>query len=235
MPETTTPDTPKRPLRVEVVGDKPKPKSKWEHPLVIALFSFLLTGIIGATVGAQIQRRNADIDRNARHYENSTTAIAGFSDALYLRYVRGGYLHSALKRHAAKTEVAERKRLYDEAAVAQESGLFGKELKIREALQEAQYSEFESLYDDRVRPAFHRLDDVLTVATDQYVANPKAVVNSDDIAAAYADSRNCAYALINFVFLEVSAKQYRGRSGLIIQSSEEARQEFDAQCPPSSQ
>jgi hypothetical protein len=209
------------------------PKSKWEHPLVIALFSFLLTGVVGATIGYQIQRRNAEIDRNAKQYEASTAAITAFSDSLYTRYVRAGFLHSALKRHAEMGEVATRKKLYDDAVVAQESGLFGKELLIREALQEAQYSSFESLYDNRVRPAFHRLDDLLTAATDQYLRDPRADLPFSDIKTAYDDSRNCGYALINLVFLEVSSKQYVGRAGQTVSSHDEALQDFNVQCPES--
>jgi hypothetical protein len=76
MLDNAAPEPSKEALRVELVPQKSGPKSKWEHPLVIALFSFLLTGILGAIISYQIQRRNAEIDRNAKHYEASTTAIA---------------------------------------------------------------------------------------------------------------------------------------------------------------
>jgi hypothetical protein len=213
MPDDATPQSSKKLLRVELVAQKSDSKSKWEHPLVIAFFGFLLTGIVGSIISYQIQRRNAEIDRNAKHYEASTTAIAGFSDLLYTRYVRAGFLHSALKRRAKKEEIVERKRLYDQAVVAQESGLFGKELLIREALLEHQYSSFESLYDNRVRPAFHRVDDLLTVATDRYLQDAKTELPFNDIKTAYDESRNCGYALINLVFLEVSSKHYVGKGG----------------------
>jgi hypothetical protein len=98
---------------------------------------------------------------------------------------------------------------------------------IREALQQHQYSSFESLYDDRVRPAFHRLDDLLTAATDRYLVNPRADISYEDIKQAYDDSRNCGYALINLVFLEVSSKQYVGKSGQPIRS----RSVSEIDCP----
>jgi hypothetical protein len=231
MPHDVVPQPSQAPVRVELLPQAPVSKTKWEHPLVITLFSFVLTGMVGAIISYQIQRRSAEIDLNAKHYDASTTAIVTFSDSLYTRYVRAGFLHSALKRRADRQEIVDRKKLYDEAVVAQESGLFGKELLIREALQEYQYSSFESLYDDRVRSAFHRLDDSLTVATDRYLKDPTADLPFDDIKSKYNDARNCEYALINLVFLEVSSKQYLGKTGRPVRSREEGLEDFNAQCP----
>lgn len=205
-----------------------------EHPLTITFVSFLLTGIIGASITYVVQRRNADSERDARHYEASTTAIAAFSDSLSTRYTRAGFLTSALRRHAKKDEVMERKKLYDDSVVAQESHLFGQELLIREALQETQYTSFESLYDTRVRLPFHRLDDLLTKATDEYLKNANTNISFDPIHQAYEDSRDCSYALVNLVFLDVGAKQYLGSSGKKITSREEAEQDFNAKCPAQS-
>jgi hypothetical protein len=53
-------------------------KSFWEHPLTITFISFLLTGILGASITYYVQRRNAEVDREATHYESSTSAIASF-------------------------------------------------------------------------------------------------------------------------------------------------------------
>ena len=92
---------------------KTTPKSRWEHPLTITLISFLLTGVIGATVSYQIQSRNAETDRQAKHYEASTNGIAAFSDLLYTRYTRASFLGSALKGRADEEEVLARKKLYD--------------------------------------------------------------------------------------------------------------------------
>jgi hypothetical protein len=138
MPDDAVSRPPQEPLRVQLLSEKRAPKSRWEHPLTITLFSFFLTGLIGAGISHQIQRTNADIDRNAKQYEASTTAIAAFSDSLYTRYVRAGFLDSALKRGGGLQEVADRKKLYDETVVAQESKVFGQELLIREVLQEYQ-------------------------------------------------------------------------------------------------
>ena len=93
--------------------------------MTITIVSFVLTGIIGACISYVIQKRSAENDRAAAHYQSSTTAIAAFSDLIYKRFTRAGLLKSALKRGADKSEVLERKRLYDEAVVSQESELFG--------------------------------------------------------------------------------------------------------------
>ena len=127
--------------------------------------------------------------------------------------------------------MSNRKKLYDESVVSQEGTLLGKELLIREALQQPQYSSFETLYDSRVSPRFHTLDRLITDATDAYLKDSKADIAFDQIDQAYADTRNCSYALINSVFLDVSAKQYLGKSDKAIGSGSEARQDFDMQCP----
>ncbi|WP_047495655.1 hypothetical protein [Terriglobus sp. TAA 43] len=219
-------------VQIEVVPAKPGgPKSLSEHPLVITLASFVLTGLIGSFISYQIQSRNAEADRFAKDYQASTTSIASFSDAIYVRYVRANFLISALKRHAPVDEVLSRKKLYDESVVAQEGTLLGKELLIREALQQPQYSSFETLYDSRASPRFHSLDRLITAASDSYVTNPKAAIEFSQIDQTYTDTRNCSYALINLVFLDVSTKQYLGKGDKAIGSGVEARQDFDAQCP----
>jgi len=86
MPEDQTPETEQAPPSAPPPQNPSKPPL--EHPLTITLVSFLLTGIIGASITYVVQRRNADTERDARHYEASTTAIAAFSDSLYTRYTR---------------------------------------------------------------------------------------------------------------------------------------------------
>ncbi|MBZ5728985.1 MAG: hypothetical protein LAP87_28905, partial [Acidobacteriia bacterium] len=63
------------------------------------------------------------------------------------------------------------------------------------------------------------------------LVNPKAEISYEDIKQAYDDSRNCGYALINLVFLEVSSKQYVGKAGQPVRSIDEALRDFNAQCP----
>ena len=199
--------------------------------MTITIVSFVLTGVIGACISYVIQKRSAENDREAAHYQSSTTAIASFSDSIYKRFTRAGLLKSALKRCADKSEVLERKRLYDEAVVSQESELFGRELLIREALEQSQYSKFEDLYAKRLRPRLHELDGLLTSATDQYVVHPAALIDQQPIQDAYDKTRSCSYDLVNLIFLEVSSKQYRGKSGQPVQTHEEAVDDFDSDCP----
>jgi hypothetical protein len=218
-----------------MASEKSSAKPLLEHPLTIAAVSFLLTGIIGASITWQIQSRQAVAERNARHYDDSQRAIVSFTDSIYTRYVRASMLRSAIRRAASADEVKRRKELYDDVMVQQESRMQGTQFLLREAIRQQTYTDFEQYYQSRLKPRLDELDKLLTESTDLYLAgtqkckpdiSPKLKC-MDKVSKAVLD---CSWVLSNYIFRNLSSREYLSLDKLVA-SDEDARSDVDTRCP----
>src|SRR3989442_13769734 len=91
------------------------PKQIARHPLTIAAFSFLLTGVVGAVLAARLNETQRERDRFLQVTAARQTAVQDFARTTYDRWTRANMLWSALRRPASLDEVRERKRAYDAA------------------------------------------------------------------------------------------------------------------------
>lgn len=172
------------------------PKRLWNSLEIAKLLSSLLTPVlvIGVSFYINTSFREADNKRN----ENALTiqlaqkeleealqkaqvrqvAVSGFSRFIYERRARSELLSSALKRHAnsptadSKSEVVERKRLYDDAYFNWNASHQANLLLVRQVLGSDRYSAFESMVESRlVGQIFSPLDACLTQAYDAAIRN----------------------------------------------------------------
>jgi hypothetical protein len=211
------------------------PRSFLEHPLTLLVAGFIFTGVIGTLFSWRIQAHDSGRADETRHYQSSTKAVADFSNALYLRYVRAGMVKAALSRGASVDEVRHRKELYDEALVQQESNVMSSFLLIREALKKQDYDDWEVQYDRALKPLLSNLDGSLTKATDDYLQQSKArnqhqTIDLSQANIDYKDVVNCEYALVNGMFLTLSTKQYVTDTKKTIATQEEALEEVQIRC-----
>jgi hypothetical protein len=206
--------------------------------LTLVIVSFILTGIIGSAISIGFQWMQGRDQRTAHEYEDTTKAIASFSDSLYKRYVWATMLYSSIKRGASKEEVERRKKEYDEALVAQESTLLSTQLLIRQGLKSAEYNEFDSKYEYSVRLRLKTLDAAITRMTHDYLRDTRGSKRSVALDTQYGcvkslftDVVNCNYAICNSVFLAVSTKAFVAQHGQQVGTIGQAWQNFEAQCP----
>lgn len=91
------------------------------HPLMLSLFAFLLTGIVGTLISAQIDRGNRErqarqlaAERAYKTEADIAEDIGKFVRSVYRRSLAGDLLKSAIERRSS-SEILPRKRAYDEA------------------------------------------------------------------------------------------------------------------------
>lgn len=134
----------------------------WNSLEVAKLAASLLTPLLlfwlGYETSQSIQRSEElreDLQKQQRLEQTRQSAVQSFSKFIYERRARAELLASALKRHASsptlesRAEVVERKKLYDKAYFRWNSNHQANLLLVRQVLGSEQYSDFESIVDER--------------------------------------------------------------------------------------
>ena len=197
------------------MGDKAWWLSKAEvfarHPLTVVVVGFLLTGIIGTLIAQSYAERQAQQERRLALVEDRKEAVQTLASFIYERRARAEMVASALRRSARNEEVLERKVLYDEVYVKWNTYLQSNLFKVRDILNEKQYSDFEQHIEFRLIPIYRDIDACLTKAFDQHMRgeDPSPTMDSCDMKALLQLSLDCGYAitdelyeLTDMIFLE---------------------------------
>lgn len=101
------------------------------HPLVVTLFGFFCTGILGTYLTWWLAYRSHLDDTEASIRNSAVAAVSDISDLVNERRTRGELVISAVRRGAPESEVVARKVAYDEAYVRWNTKVPGDLLRVR--------------------------------------------------------------------------------------------------------
>lgn len=163
--------------------------------IAVGALTPLLIFVIGIVVNQSIRSRDQADQRQA--------AVQTLSRFIYERRARSEMLASGIRRAAAKEELEERKRLYDEAYVQWNTNHQANLLQIRRLLNEKQYSDFEALMEFQlVTRIFKPLDECLTSAYDNHRSGTLGATTLDQCGARELIQRalDCGYAFTDELF-----------------------------------
>jgi hypothetical protein len=99
------------------VESKLRPAELSRHPLVVTLFGFICTGILGGYLTWWLNYRDHLHDMETAIRNNAIAAVSDISDLVNERRTRGKLVVSAIQRGAPEMEVVSRKTAYDEAYI----------------------------------------------------------------------------------------------------------------------
>lgn len=184
------------------------------HPLTIAAFGFVLTGVVGTFIAAYSAAITKDVEIARQRTLERKLAIQGFSREIYERRTRSEMLASAIRRRSAD-ELKERKRLYDETYVKWNSNSQTNLFIVRDTTNDSGYSFIESAVEfGLIRNFLGPLDYCLTSSYDAFVggdAKPsdqdKAILILDQCASRekLVGALNCGYAITDGLYQLVSS------------------------------
>jgi hypothetical protein len=184
-----------------------KTPSRWEAlkpQLVTMTFGFILTGILGSYFSNRFQNEIRERERvtteRKQDYDLSLKSIEEFNNLLYARRTRAGMLYTALKRNAAKDELAQRKREYDTAFAEWNSRLQTTLFSIRRVTGSDAYSYFESLVETDLRGPFSLIDTCLTDAYDASIGVKSKREYKCDTGRLLKAALDCSYAMSDELF-----------------------------------
>lgn len=176
------------------------------------------------------RKAQAELAELQRKAEARQIAVQQFSKFIYERRSRASLLASALKRHSkapipeSKTEIIERKRLYDEAFFKWNANHQANLLLIRQILESSEYSNFEAMVEFRlVKNTFTPLDECLTKAFDASIRGQDArpILEEYKCGELIQRSLDCGYAITDQLF------KLSGGHG----SADDAKSILDQRCP----
>lgn len=177
-----------------------------KNPLVLLLFGFLFTSIIGTYVSHKIQEESKIEHREIENRKLSLESVSQITDLIYERINASALLNSSLRREANEQEFIERKKTYDYTYSNWNSKLQSTQLKIREITEEKTYSIVESYIQYGLIPHFKNIDDALTegydkkIKSQEYHYNPKT---KDEIKKCI----DCGYVISQYLWTQISYKK----------------------------
>ena len=211
---------------VSVQHGREQPTDITRHPLIIALVSFALTGVLGASLTFLIGQQSKQIELSRTETLDRKTTIVTLSRFIYDRRVRAEMLASSIKRRAPIEEIKHRKQMYDDSYVRWNVEIKANLFSIRNALGEIDYTFAEQILENSlVNNAFRPLDACVTGAYDKVLAG-----KSDEAAAqlVHCDSTKllgivtgCGYAVTDELYKLVEKSTTR----------KSAEREIVSRCP----
>lgn len=143
------------------------------HPLMITLFGFLLTTVIGSFYDGRLKEREETRLEDARKVETARAEEAeamgdlrAFVQMGYERQVRTDLVRSAIGRGMAE-EAVRRKKTYDEIYTRWNVEIYPRLLNLRSLSgQDLVQTPYERAVEEAVLPSFGRSDSCLTIAYD---------------------------------------------------------------------
>ena len=168
-----------------------------------------------------------ELAESQRKAEARQLAVQQFSKFIYERRSRASLLASALKRHSSqpipesKTEVIERKKLYDEAYFNWNANHQSNLLLVRQILESGRYSRFEGMVEFRlVKNTFTPLDACLTEAYDAVIRDKDArpILEECKSGELIQRSLDCGYAITDELFKLSGGHASLDSAGSIVES-----------------
>ncbi len=142
-------------------------RSVLRHPIIVTIFGFLLTFVIGSAITSNLAERQ-EKDQLRRE---ALEAVRDFSRTASERTERMTLLTSALSRDASKAVLSKRKQLYDDSYVEWNANLQRNYLYFREAFGYTVRTFAEYAIDQSLGQIFNIYDHCLTEAYDAVVTN----------------------------------------------------------------
>jgi hypothetical protein len=146
-------------------------------PLVLTFIGFGLTGIGATYFSKHLDDLAKARDESSTKMARSIEAVREITDLLYERRTRGTMVVSSITRHAAPSEIIERKRAYDDAYVRWNTKLQSNILRIRNAFGHQRSSSYENYLNTYVVSLLSALDSCLANAYDLSLSNSEAAIN----------------------------------------------------------
>lgn len=200
----------------------------FNHPAVLLVLGFVLTGVVGAVLTDRFQ--SAEKDRESRLAEDRAERELRFqvvqqvTDLAYARRALAGMVISSITRDAPLAEITARKAAYDQAYIAWNTQLQSILFKIRRAAQDRSESPFEVWFNQDLGNWFRLQDECLTQAVD--VANKQR----QEVDCGWRRPlreigvriQECSYAvtdaLASYVYFDLSQEHESRRSQLQLSS-----------------
>jgi hypothetical protein len=190
------------------------------HPIMIALVTFLLSGIVATGFTKWLDHLSQARELSTTLRTHATDSIKDITDIFYERMTRGALLASAIRRKVSEQDFTERERAYDRIYVKYDSMLQSQILIFNEFLN-SQHT-FLDINNDEISlnlptRLFTLIDQCLTRAVDIYLSNSQ-------------DRRDQAPDILSKCVIDSGDMVFEGSEDAFRAALEAGKREIDNKC-----